>query len=268
MRDLIDDWIAEQDVLDRAVADLPAERWQTPSPAEGWLLRDCAAHLAEVDEMAAAVVAERAFPPAGARRQPTSTAPSTEGVLSAGQQWARELTPAELLAWWREARARAVAALAPLDPRERLPWAGPPMSARSFVTARLMEYWAHGLDILEAAGVPAVDTDRLKHVAHLGYVTRDFAYRNRGLEPPTTPLYVELTAPSGAVWTWGPPDAPDRIVGPAGDFCRGVVQRIHWSDTALRAEGEPAAEFLRVAQAFAGPPGSGRPPKKAVASGG
>ena len=83
------------------------------------------------------------------------------------------------------------------------------------------------------------------------------------MEPPTTPLYVELTAPSGATWTWGEPDAPDRITGPAGDFCRVVTQRIHWSDTALQTEGELAAEYLRVAQAFAGPPGPGRPPKDA-----
>ena len=93
-------------------------------------------------------------------------------------------------------------------------------------------------------------------------MTRDFAYRTNGLEPPTTPLRVELTAPSGAQWVFGPEDAPDRITGPGGDFCRVVTQRIHWSDTQLAAEGERAQEFLRIAQAFAGPPGAGRPPKQ------
>jgi uncharacterized protein (TIGR03084 family) len=106
-----------------------------------------------------------------------------------------------------------------------------------------------------------VDTDRLKSIAHLGYITRDFAYRTHGLEPPETPLYVELAAPSGDTWTWGPLDAPDRIYGPAGDWCRVVTQRIHPDDTALRCEGPRAREFLSIAQAFAGPPGAGRPAK-------
>jgi uncharacterized protein (TIGR03084 family) len=135
------------------------------------------------------------------------------------------------------------------------------MSARSFATARLMECWSHGLDAIEAAGKTPVDTDRLHHIAHLGVATREFAYRNRGLPAPAEPLRVELDAPSGARWTWGPEDAPLRIRGPAGDFCRVVTQRIHYLDTALETEGEGAAEYLRIAQAFAGPPGAGRPPR-------
>jgi uncharacterized protein (TIGR03084 family) len=135
------------------------------------------------------------------------------------------------------------------------------MSVRSFTTARLMEAWSHGLDALDAAGVTPVDTDRLRNIAHIGYATRDFAYRNRGLEPNPEPLRVELAAPSGATWTWGPEDAPNRITGPAGDFCRVVTQRIHYTDTALEYEGDAAEEFLRIAQAFAGPTGAGRPPK-------
>jgi uncharacterized protein (TIGR03084 family) len=169
------------------------------------------------------------------------------------------MSPAAVLAWYRDANDRLIAALRTRTGEERLPWLGQPMSARSFVSARLMEHWSHGLDILEAAGVPAVDSERLRHVAHLGYITRDFAYRNRGLTPPGTPLYVELTSPEGETWTWGPPEAPDRITGPAGDFSRVVTQRIHLDDTSLRAEGAHAAEFLRIAQAFAGPPGTGRP---------
>jgi uncharacterized protein (TIGR03084 family) len=254
MLDLVRDLAEEHRALERVLVSLAGERWDTPSPAEGWTLRDCVAHLAEFDEVAAFVLAEG--------RLPETAAGERDGVLSAGQVRARGMTAAGVLAWWREARQRLVDAAARRDPKERLPWFGPPMSARSFVTARLMEAWSHGLDIHDAAGHMPEDTDRLRHVAHLGYVTRAFAYRNRGLTPPDSPLYVELTAPSGAVWTWGPADAPDRISGSAGDFCRVVTQRIHPADTALRAEGCHAAEFLRVAQAFAGPPGPGRPPRK------
>ena len=253
MRALVADLVAEQQAVDRVVADLLQAQWDTASPAEGWTLRDCIVHLADVDELAGTILATGAMP--------QRTRDDGAGVLTAVQLAARTKPVSDVLAWWRSGRDRLAAAALAADPKARLPWVGPPMSARSFVTARLMEAWSHGLDIHDAADVPPTDTDRLRHIAHLGVVTREFAYRNRGLEPPATPLYVELVAPSGDTWTWGPADAPDRITGPAGDFCRAVTQRIHPLDTALKTEGPLAAEYLTVAQAFAGPPGQGRPPK-------
>ena len=250
---LVDDVEAEQAVINAALATLAGDCWDVASPAEGWTLRDCVSHLAETDERAAAIVeGVDQGPPAGGRPQ---------GVLTPGQLAARAKTPAEMRQWYAASAARLVAALRRLNGDERLGWAGRTMSARSYTTARLMEHWSHGLDILEAAGIPAEDSDRLRHIAHLGFLTRDFSYRNRGLEPPPTPLYVELTAPSGETWAWGDIAAPDAIFGPAGDFCRVVTQRIHPDDTGLRAEGPHAREFLSIAQAFAGPPGQGRRPK-------
>jgi uncharacterized protein (TIGR03084 family) len=253
MTQLVADLAAEQDALDDALCTIPAARWEMPSPAQGWLLRDCIAHLAEVDETAAQIAESGAYPePSG---------PKGDGVRSGRQLEARALPVPELLDWWRSSRHRMNDALRPLDPKQRLPWVGPPMSVRSFTTARLMECWSHGLDALAAAELPAVDTDRLRHIAHLGVITREFAYRNRGLEPPDAPLRVDLVAPSGATWRWGPDDATDRISGAAGEFCRVVTQRIHPADTALQTQGAAAAEFLTVAQAFAGPPGAGRAPR-------
>jgi uncharacterized protein (TIGR03084 family) len=251
--DLIDDLVAERAYLDAAIRDVPVERWETPSPAEGWLMRDCIAHLADFDETAAEIAESGEYPRRPARKG--------EGVLAARQVDARALSIPELLAWWRDSAARMTAALRRLDPKARLPWAGLEMGARSFTTARLMECWSHGLDALDAVGVTPVDSDRLRHVAYLGCSARDFAYRARGMEPSAEPLRVELALPSGAAWSWGPEDAANRITGPASDFCRVVTQRISSLDTALAAEGTAAAEFLVIAQAFAGPPGSGRPPK-------
>ena len=52
----------------------------------------------------------------------------------------------------------------------------------------------------------------------------------------------------------------NRIVGSARDFCRVVTQRRHVADTDLQVTGPAAAEWMRLAQAFAGPPGPGRRP--------
>jgi len=133
------------------------------------------------------------------------------------------------------------------------------MGVRSFVTARLMETWAHGQDVADAVGVHRLPTARLRHVAHIGVRARDFTFFNRGLEPPAADFQVALTAPGGEVWTWGPPDAAQRVTGPALDFCLLVTQRRNRRDLAVRAQGEDADAWLDIAQAFAGPPGPGRP---------
>jgi uncharacterized protein (TIGR03084 family) len=145
-----------------------------------------------------------------------------------------------------------------LPPGAKLPWYGPPMSAASMATARLMETWAHGQDIADALGVRRTPTARLRHVAHIGVRTRDFAYLNRGLPAPAEEFRVELMGPDGELWTWGPPDSPQRVTGPVLEFCLLVTQRVHLADTALVAVGPDAEQWLTIAQAFAGPHGPGR----------
>jgi uncharacterized protein (TIGR03084 family) len=133
------------------------------------------------------------------------------------------------------------------------------MSAASMATARLMETWAHGLDVTDGLRRPPSVSDRLRHIAHLGVRTRDFAFAQHGLVAPTEPFRVELTAPDGSTWGWGPEDATQRVTGPALDFCLRVTQRRHRADLALRATGADADRWLDLAQAFAGPSGPGRP---------
>jgi uncharacterized protein (TIGR03084 family) len=124
-----------------------------------------------------------------------------------------------------------------------------------------METWAHALDVYEALGVEPEVTDRIRHIAHIGVRTRGFSFATNGLEPPAEEPRVELTAPSGERWTWGPADAAQRVTGPAYDFCLLVTQRVHRDDTALVAEGDDAERWLAIAQCFAGPPGEGRAPR-------
>jgi uncharacterized protein (TIGR03084 family) len=147
-----------------------------------------------------------------------------------------------------------------VDPKARLPWYGPDMGAASFITARLMETWSHGLDVLDVVDSDRPDTNRLRHVAFLGVRTRANSYIARGRQPPSTPVRVELTSPSGEEWVLGDNEAADVIRGTATDFCRVVTQRRHVADTNLEVCGPAAEEWMAIAQAFAGPPGQGRRP--------
>jgi uncharacterized protein (TIGR03084 family) len=172
----------------------------------------------------------------------------------------------ELLAWWGQAHRGMAEAFADADPGARIPWYGPPMGALSFVSARLMETWAHGQDIADALGHRREPTDRLRHVAHLGVRTRPFSYLVRGAEVPSGRIDVTLTAPSGETWAWEVGDTDDgerpvaSIEGPALDFCLVVTQRRNVADTELTVSGADAVGWMSVAQAFAGPPGPGRAP--------
>ena len=80
----------------------------------------------------------------------------------------RSLEPTELFAWWRRARNELVGAAKVTDPQARVLWFGPPMGVRSFLSARIMETWAHGQDIADTFGVKRAPTRRLRHIAHLG----------------------------------------------------------------------------------------------------
>jgi uncharacterized protein (TIGR03084 family) len=259
MADLADDLAAETAELRALVAELDDVGWATPTPAAGWAVRDQVGHLAHYD----AVAVRAAVDPDRFRAE--LVAAEAEGGADPDQVAARYrgLPPAALLSWFDSARAELLAVFRGLDPRLRVPWFSAPMTAASALTARIMETWAHGQDVVDALGAVREPTARLRHVAHLGVLTRPFSFAVHGRDVPDAPVRVELAAPDGGTWTWGPAGAPDRVTGPAPDFCLVVTQRRHPADTAVTATGVVAAAWLQVAQAFAGPPGSGRAPGRA-----
>jgi uncharacterized protein (TIGR03084 family) len=135
------------------------------------------------------------------------------------------------------------------------------MSLGSFVTARLMETWAHGQDVADALGLPSVTTPRLRHVIHIGVGARPYAFRVHDTDDPGDPILVRARNPADEtdIWTWGPEDATDELSGSALGLALVFTQRRHPDDTDVRATGATAERFLSVAQAFAGPAGRGRP---------
>ena len=259
MSDVLDAVLADLDAegerLDAVVAGLDDDGWHTPTPAPGWDVAAQVAHLAWTDRAAHHAATDKEAWDALV----VAAFGDPDGFVDA-QALALAGEPG-LLEVWRASRADLRAALAAYPQGQRMPWFGPPMSATSMATARLMETWAHSLDVHEALDVPVVDTDRIRHVAHLGVRTRDFAHGVHGLEPPAEEFRIDLVAPSGEVWSWGPEDAAQTLTGSAGDFCRLVTQRVHRDDTDLVAHGADVDRWLGLAQAFAGPPGDGRPPR-------
>jgi len=259
MNDLLDavlaDLAAEGDRLDSLVADLPEEGWRTATPAAGWDVATQVAHLAWSDEAAlAAATDQHVWDELVQQALADPTGYVGTSALAGGA-----VPPADLLARWRSGRADLATALRAVPEGTKLPWYGPPMSPASMATARFMETWAHGLDVHQALGAAPEVTDRIRHVAHLGVRTRDFCFAANGLGEPSDEFRVELTAPGGDLWSWGPESAGQSVRGSAHDFCLLVTQRVHRDDTDLVAQGREATAWLSIAQCFAGPPGEGRP---------
>jgi uncharacterized protein (TIGR03084 family) len=247
------DFAAEADDLEAIVSSRGVDI-DTATPAEGWSVRDQISHLWYFDQQARAAIEDpEAFAVAA---QQLMASGGTQVSVEAGRRMSRQ----DLLEAWRADRRRLIAVAGTCDPGDRIPWYGPPMSGRSFISARLMEAWAHGQDVADALAVERVPTDRLRHVAHIGVRARPFSYVVRGRAVPDHDVRVELVGPGGDMWDWGPASATNRVTGGALDFCLVVTQRRHADDVDLAVTGDGAVEWISIAQAFAGPPGAGRRP--------
>ena len=245
---MIADLASEQDSLDLVVADIDEATWQLATDSPGWTIADQISHLQFFDERAALAMNDPdAF---GIDRQHLiSSAPRDLSV-----ELGRQVSAGELLDAWRHSRRALIEAAMKVDPTVRVPWYGPSMAVKSFLTARLMECWAHGHDVAEAVGVQRSPSDRLKHVAHIGVGARAFSLLINQVPEDSRPIRVELTAPGGELWTWGDETSDQRVLGEALDFCLVVTQRRALSDSQLTVVGDSATTWMRIAQAFAGAP--------------
>lgn len=277
------DLLAEHEALDRIVSDLTDDQWAIPTASPRWSVADQIAHLAFFDRSAALAITDPegfathlgellgAMAPRPASGASGDDSGADEGGMGGGGETEdrgdqatlgefRAMTPAELLTAWRTHRATLADAAATLADDDRVAWYGPSMGAKSFLTARLMETWAHGQDIVDAVGARRPATERLRHIAQLGFITRGWSYLNRGLEVPAATVRLELAGPAGDTWVFGPDDADETVTGDALDFCLVVTQRRHLDDTTLTV-GHLGRDWLAIAQAFAGAATDGPSPR-------
>jgi uncharacterized protein (TIGR03084 family) len=256
------DLAAETAALLPLLARLGEADWDAATPAAGWAIRDQVTHLAFFDDAALLSLRDRdAF-----RAQAAELRLLGDRFPDLVAEQHRHLPGGYCLEWLASSRASLVAAFRTADPTATVPWYGVEFSVPSAITARLMETWAHGQDIADTIGVTRPPTARLRHVASIGVRALAYSFTSRRLDLPAEPVLVELTAPSGETWTWGPHDAQNRVTGDALDFCLVVTQRRNVADTGLRVAGPVAAQWIAIAQAFAGRPTDPRPPAGEPAS--
>lgn len=249
-RDLAD----EQQALDDTVANITDEQFQLPTPSPGWSVADQVGHLTYFDGAGASAISD----PEGFadRARQLYEGAAARGIDEYTLGAFRSLSSSEQLASWRHNRTILLEASRSLHAGDRVAWFGPSMGAVSFLTARLMETWAHGVDVADALAVSQSSTDRLQHIARLGFMTRKWSYAVRGEDVPDGEVRVELTSPTGEQWTWGDEGAIDTVRGSAHEFCLVVTQRRHIDDTSLET-GDLGRHWLLRAQAFAGAASNG-----------
>jgi uncharacterized protein (TIGR03084 family) len=251
---LREDLAKEQRSLDDIAATLTNEQWQLPTPSPGWSVADQIGHLCFFDGSAAtAILHPEDF---ALHVKNLYEGAASQGFDEYTLNSFRALDPGEQLKWWRRSREALDDAAASLREGDRVEWYGPSMGAVSFLTSRLMETWAHGTDVAETLGRTRPPTERLRHVAQLGFMTRKWSYTVRGEELPVGLVRLDLTSASGEHWLWGVADADDSVLGSAEEFCLVVTQRRHLDDTSLKT-GELGRHWLLRAQAFAGGPSEG-----------
>lgn len=251
------DFLAESEALFDAVQTLSDTQLRTPTQFKSWSIEDVLIHLhfwnlaadtSASDADAFQTLIDRALKGIGeAGFRGFENAEITLRGTALRAAWitqAREMTPR-----W-----------AVMDPKARLPWAGPSMSARSSITARQMETWAHGFEVFDALGRTRTEADRLRNIVVLGANTFGWSHQVHGLPVPEQMPALDLELPSGARMEMGTPDA-GLIKGSAQDFAAVVTQTRACADTALSIDGPVAVTWMAHAQCFAGapvpPPASG-----------
>ena len=246
------DFLAETEALAGLLAPLPDGTFAEATQFKGWTVNDVIRHLHFWNRAAGLQLTDEA-----------ELVRLLSAIAGAGGMRAVELSTVPesgqaLRAAWLKTAGEIADIYATADPRARLKWAGPDMSARSSITARLLETWAHGQDIADSLKWARISTERLKHIAHIGVRAMPFAFASNKLPAPDGSVFVSLTGPNGDTWTWGDESAESSVSGPALGFCLAVTQRRHIDDCGLTTVGEPASTWMPIAQSFAGPPGVGR----------
>jgi len=242
VREILSDLVAEQQFLDQFLQRINLKEWDRATPAEGWTIRDTISHLADSEELAAGVIT-------GISNIETwQTSTDLDSLRQEAVTKGRKMRPQDVIEWWRGGRAKVVEPLSHMDASTRVEWIGGSMSAKTLATTRLMETWAHGLDIYAAMEAEIEDTPRIRHVCWLGWKSLPYSFKMAGED--FAPIRVEVIGPGYAKWVYGPADAENVVKGAASDWARVAVRRATPEQTRLKVNGDAAEIALRVVRAY------------------
>ncbi len=254
-----EDFRAESLALAAILAPLSDDDFNAKTQFKGWSINDVLGHL-HMFNVAADLTLESGLKFAAFFQPIAEGMARGQSLLESQSSFLNGLKGRDLFAIWQDCAHKLADHYALADPKARLRWAGPDMSARSSITARQMETWAHGQEIFDLLGLVRAEHDRVKNIVHLGVSTFGWSFANRGLKVPEPAPHLKLTAPSGAVWRWNPEQTDNLITGSAVDFARAVTQTRNIKDMSLATIGPSATDWMEIAQCFAGPPET--PPNK------
>ena len=255
------DFRDESNALFNLLEPLDEHDWDRRTQFKDWTINDIIAHLHFGNYAADLSLKDSAAFTAFMRGFSAARKPGTRH-LDLTHAWLDGIRNRALLDRWHDFYPEMADRFLVADAKKRVPWAGPTMSVRSSITARLMETWAHGQAIYDLLGKTRIDTDQIKNIVVIGINTFGWTFTNRGLPVPANRPDVRLTAPSGAIWEWMQSGETNLVEGSAVEFCQVVAQTRNIDDTKLRVVGETATAWMSIAQCFAGPPETPPPPGK------
>ena len=247
------DFIEEATVLAEFLESQPDSVFETVTLFKSWTVNDVLGHLHMFDVAALKTVeGEAVFD--SFMKPVLERLNQGMSLLEAQYPFLGNLKGRELFEKWQETTKVLGQKYATIDPKQRVKWVGPDMSALSSITARQMETWAHGQEVFDALGVQRKDGDRIKNICHLGVVTFSWTFKNRQMPTPDPVPFVNLTSPSEENWEWNDNQSKSSIRGNAVEFAQVVTQVRNIKDTSLEVIGHSADQWMSLAQCFAGAP--------------
>lgn len=246
-----EDFLAESETLFELIRPLPDTAFEQPTGFKNWTINNVIRHLHMWNYAADLTLRdgeafEDFYRELGTRLE--------GGLRDFEADWLDNLAGQSLVEVWLDFYREMAVRFGAADPSMRVKWAGPGMSVRSSITARLMETWAHGQEIYDLLGVVRTNTDRIRNIVVLGVKTYGWTFNVRGEDVLQPQPHLRLTAPSGEIWTYNEVSDVETITGLAEEFCQVVTQVRNVADTSLEIAGVNAANWMAKAQCFAGPP--------------
>lgn len=245
------DFLEETDILFNLLDSLEGEKFEQKTLFKKWTINDILVHLHFWNKNAHAALNEpEKFD--GMMEQFFSAIQT--GTLRPYENKIVHERGRDLLKAWYQLSKEISANFSTVDPKLRVKWAGPDMSARTCISARQMEVWAHGQAIFDLLDQDRQESDRIKNVVMLGINAFGWSHSVHGIEVPTEMPFLKLKSPSCEVWEFGNVSNEERIEGEAVEFSQVVAQTRNIADTNLNVIGKISKTWMKNAQCFAGPP--------------